>query len=116
MAIGPAMYMDTAEYGFYKTGKDCSAFIMSMSILPIKIGIAIGGGVIGYGLAIIGYSPAAEVTPELVSGIMKLVSLVPAAFCVIPFFIMIFYNLTDTKVAEFVAVNTKKRAGAQAEA
>ena len=92
-----------------------SQLIMSMSILPIKIGIAVGGGVIGYGLAAIGYSSTAEMTPELVSGIMKLVSLVPAAFCVIPLFIIFFYKLTDAKVAEFMAVNRKKRAGAQAE-
>lgn len=95
---------------FYRTGKDSSAFIMSMSILPIKIGIAFGGGVIGYGLAVIGYNPNAEMTPEMVSGIMKLVSLVPAAFCIIPLFIIIFYKLTDAKVAEFMGINTSKRA------
>jgi len=26
MSLGPAMYMDAAEYGFYKTGKDGTAF------------------------------------------------------------------------------------------
>jgi GPH family glycoside/pentoside/hexuronide:cation symporter len=51
--IRQAMYMDAAEYGYYKSGKDASAFIMSMFTLPIKIAIALAGTIVTAGLEFI---------------------------------------------------------------
>ena len=56
MPIRQAMYMDAAEYGYYKTGKDASAFIMSMFTLPIKIAIALAGTIVTAGLESVSYT------------------------------------------------------------
>ena len=65
--IRQAMYMDAAEYGYYKTGKDASAFIVSMFTLPTKIAIALAITIANYGLAFIGYVANMASTPEFMS-------------------------------------------------
>ncbi|SHM26005.1 glycoside/pentoside/hexuronide:cation symporter, GPH family [Caldanaerovirga acetigignens] len=106
MSIGPALYVDTAEYGKWKTGKDLTAFIMSMSAMPIKIGVALSGAVVGYGLAIIGYNPLAEPTEALIRGIINLVTLIPISCGLTAAIIFIlFYKLTDEKVMEIMSAN-----------
>ncbi|MDN5331442.1 MAG: hypothetical protein PWP45_667 [Tepidanaerobacteraceae bacterium] len=101
--------MDTAEYGKWKTGKDLTAFIMSMSAMPIKIGVALSGAVVGYGLAMIGYNPLAEPTEGLIKGIINLIALVPISCGLMAALIFIlFYRLTDVKVMEIMSANQRK--------
>ena len=109
--IRQAMYMDTAEYGYYKTGKNASALIMSMYTMPVKIGVAITLTIIPlYFDRVIGYVPNMEVTPQFVSSLMDLIAYMPATCYFIAGFIMIFYGLNDKKVAFYMEANTKKRA------
>lgn len=110
MSLGPAMYMDSAEYGFYKTGKDGTAFIMAMFSMPIKIGVALSGAVIGFGLASIGYDPAAAITPDFVSSMMNLIALLPAGCCVGSLLLIMFYKLDEKTVEEYMKKNTTLRA------
>ncbi len=110
MPIRQAMYMDAAEYGFYKTGKNASAFIMSMYTMPVKIGIAIALTLLPAFLAYIGYEANMEATPEFVSSLMNLIAFLPLACYLIAGFVFIFYGLTDDKVAFYMAENQKKRA------
>ncbi|MBB6217332.1 GPH family glycoside/pentoside/hexuronide:cation symporter [Anaerosolibacter carboniphilus] len=110
MAIGPAMYLDSAEYGHYKTGKDGSGFIMSMFAMPIKIGVALSSVIIGFGLSSIGYSTTVEVTPNFVSGLMKILSIIPAGCCALALVLMLFYRLNDAKVQEYMEANAKRKA------
>ena len=112
-AIRQAMYMDTAEYGFYKTGKDASAFIMSMFTAPVKIAIALATTVAGYGLALIGYIPNMEATPEFISNLMNLICFIPAGCGFFAFAIMFFYRLSDEKLAKYMEANARTRAEAK---
>lgn len=111
--IRQAMYMDTAEYGYYKTGKNASAFIMSMYTLPVKIGIAIALSIIPYFLHYIGYIADMEATPEFVKNLMNLIAFVPAICYLIAGIIMMFYDLTDKNVAKYMEANKIARAKAQ---
>lgn len=113
-SIRQAMYMDAAEYGYYKTGKDASAFIMSMFTLPVKVGIALATTIAGYGLALIGYIPNVAATDQFVDNLMNLICYIPAGCGVIAFSIMTFYSLTDDKLSEYMKVNAKRRAEAAA--
>ncbi len=106
MSIGPALYSDTVEYGRWKTGKDGRAFIMSMFSMPVKIGVALSGAVVGYGLALIGYDPTSEVTAELVNGIVNLTTLIPIICSIVSALLFaLFYKLTDEKVVELIKLN-----------
>lgn len=107
--IRHAMYMDTAEYGYYKTGKDASAFILSMFTLPVKIGIALATTVATAGLAFIGYEAGMTPTPEFVDNLMDVICYIPAGCSVFMVIIMILYPLTDNKVAEIMQANAVKR-------
>ena len=110
MPIRQAMYMDAAEYGFYKTGKNASAFIMSMYAMPVKIGMDIAITSVPAFLAFIGFEANMETTPELVSSLMKLIAILPLSCYLLAGFVFIFYGLTDDKVAFYMAENQKKRA------
>jgi glycoside/pentoside/hexuronide:cation symporter, GPH family len=110
MPIRQAMYMDAAEYGFHKTGKNASALIMSMYTMPVKIGMAIALTLIPAFLAFIGYEANMESTPEFVESLMNLIAFLPAGCYLIAGFAFFFYGLTDEKVAFFMDENRKKRA------
>lgn len=109
MPIRQAMYMDAAEYGRYKTGKNASALIMSMYTMPVKIGIAIALTLIPAFLAIIGYEANMVSTPEFVESLMNLIAFLPAACYLIAGLVFFFYDLTDDKVAFYMDENKKKR-------
>ncbi|MFC1838572.1 MFS transporter [Thermodesulfobacteriota bacterium] len=106
--IRQAMYMDTAEYGYYKTGKNVSALIMSMFTMPIKIGIAITLTIIPFYLdRVIEYVPNMEATPQFVSDLMNLIAYLPAICYLIAGITMTFYGLTEEKVAFYMEENRK---------
>ena len=113
MPIRQAMYMDASEYGYYKTGKNASAFIMSMYTMPVKIKIAGALSIIPLFLAYIGYVPNMESTPEFVTSLMNLISFLPIVCYLIAGFVFIFYGLTDEKVAFYMTENQKKREEAE---
>jgi GPH family glycoside/pentoside/hexuronide:cation symporter len=105
-----AMYMDTAEYGIYRTGKNANAFIMSMNTLPIKIGIAMALTIIPYALGYIGYVANMEATPEFINNLMKIIAFLPVLCFSIAAVMMSFYSLTDSKVAEYMKANAIAKA------
>ncbi len=107
-----AMYMDAAEYGFYKTGKDASAFTMSMFTLPIKIGITLSGAIIGFGLSFIGYTAGMEVTDQVAGSLMDIICYIPAGCGIVAMVLMLFYKLNDKKMIDIMAANNRRRAEA----
>ncbi|MFC1494126.1 MFS transporter [Thermodesulfobacteriota bacterium] len=111
--IRQAMFMDTAEYGYYKTGKNASAFIMSMLTLPVKIGITFAATLVSWGLDLIHYDPNMEITDQVVNGLMDIICYIPIACGVITFVIMLFYSLTNDKVAKYMEANKIKRGEAE---
>lgn len=108
--IRQAMYMDAAEYGFYKTGKNASAVIMSMFTLPIKIAIALAQTIVAAGLGFIGFVPNMASTEQFINNLMNLICYLPASAGFLAFAIMIFYSLSDDRLSEIMEANTKQRA------
>ena len=113
MPVRQAMYMDAAEYGYYKTGKNAAAFIMSMFTMPVKIGIALALGIIPAFQTIVGYEANMVATPEFISSLMNLIAFLPLTCYLLAGFVFIFYGLTDEKVAFYMEANKKKRAEAE---
>lgn len=109
--IRQAMYMDSADYGYYRTGKNASALIMSMFTMPVKISVAVALTIIPWYLdAVIGYTPNMEATPQFVTNLMNLIAFMPAISYLLAGIIMIFYELTEARVAFYTAENARKRA------
>lgn len=109
--IRHAMYMDAAEYSYYKTGKDASAFIVSMFTVPVKLAVILAQAVVaGYAMNFIGYEPDMIVTEQFMTNMIRLVSFVPAACCLIACGIMASYKLTDENLTMYMEANAKKRA------
>lgn len=111
--IRQAMYMDTSEYGYYKTGKDASAYLMSMFSIPIKVALAIAGTIVGYGLAFIGYEAGMEVTAQFASNLMDVICYIPAGCGIIGIFLMLFYSLNEENLAKYMEANKIKKAEAK---
>ncbi len=107
--VRQAMYMDAAEYSFYKSGKDASAVIMSMFTLPIKIAIALAGTIVTAGLGFIGFVPNTAPTDEVINSLMNLICYLPATAGFLAFAIMIFYSLSDNRLSEIMKTNADKR-------
>jgi GPH family glycoside/pentoside/hexuronide:cation symporter len=109
-AIKNSLFMDCAEYGFHKTGKETMAFLMSFANLPFKIAIAIGGAIIGYGLSAIGYVANMTPTHEFTVKLCNIALLFPACCFVVCGLIFIFgYRLTNARMEEIMASNKKKK-------
>jgi Na+/melibiose symporter-like transporter len=108
-----AMYMDAAEYGYYKKGKDASAFIMSMFTIPIKIASSLAVAVGGVGLDYIGYIANTEMTTEMAGKLMDIICYIPAGCGIIALLIMSFYSLNETNLAKIMEANNLKRAVAK---
>jgi GPH family glycoside/pentoside/hexuronide:cation symporter len=129
MAYGINYYLDIGEYGFYKTGKDFRTLSMSMTNIPMKISMAIGGALGGYILAWINFD---EVNAAHMAGtldrtsaewlafqklFMNLYTLIPivlGAIGIIIFFMG--YKITDEDAKFYAAENQKKVEAARAAA
>lgn len=74
-----AMMADTVDYGEYKTDRRITGLVFSGALFTLKLGMAVGGAILGYLLAYYGYQgEAATQTPETITGILIIFSIVPA--------------------------------------
>jgi GPH family glycoside/pentoside/hexuronide:cation symporter len=98
------MAADTVEYGELKTGRRVTGLVFSGALFALKLGVAIGGWMIGMILAYYGYDGKAVVqSPEAIQGIVLSLTLFPAIghFLLIP--IVTFYKLNKTRCDEIRA-------------
>ncbi|MBP52248.1 MAG: MFS transporter [Opitutae bacterium] len=97
------MAADTVEYGELKTGRRVTGLVFSGALFALKLGVAVGGWLIGMVLAYYGYEGGSDIekqTPEAVRGIVLSLTLFPAIghFLLIP--IVSFYRLNKTRCDE----------------
>jgi len=100
-AMSTALFSDTVIYGEWKTGENIRAFAMALIAFSAKIGVLLRSAVIALGLLAIQFIANADPTPRVISGISSLMTLAPAAACVIAAFI--FYNgykIEDAQVVQ----------------
>jgi Na+/melibiose symporter-like transporter len=102
-----AMYMDVSEFGFNKTGKDVTAYIMSLHKMSLGIGGALAMAVVPFGLKILGFIPDMPVTDQFINGLMNMICFIPIVCGVIAVSLMSFYSLTDDKVVKIMEAHSK---------
>ncbi len=95
------MAADTVEYGELKTGRRVTGLVFSGALFFLKLGVAVGGWMIGIILTRGGYDGQAAVqTPDAIKSIVLSVSLFPAIghFILIP--LVLFYKLNHKRCEE----------------
>ena len=98
------MAADTVEYGELKTGRRVTGLVFSGALFALKLGVAVGGWLIGLILTYYGYDGKAEAqSPEAIQGIVLSLTLFPAIghFLLIP--IVSFYKLNKKRCDEIRA-------------
>lgn len=101
LAMWQGLYSDCAVYSEYKSGKDVKGFVMSLSIMPVKLGITLKSYIISAVLVSINYSATAVDTSAYPSKFAALYLLIPGAICAFcGIFHLLVYRLNEAKVAD----------------
>ncbi|MEZ4644487.1 MAG: MFS transporter [Chloroflexota bacterium] len=107
-ALIDSMVADTNEYAEWQTGTRSEGAIQAGFTFVKKMANGVGGALAGYMLAWVGYQPNTVQTPQTLTGILALVSLVPAIFSFLALLVMYFYPLTEAKFEE-IMVELRRR-------
>ena len=106
LASGPAfpllwaMLADSADYSEWKSGRRATGLIYSAATFGQKTGVAIGASTMLAILGAYGYVANTAQSAEALQGIRMTMSLLPALIAITGVFLLLFYNLTDSKLAE----------------
>lgn len=108
------MMADTADYGEYKTGRRITGLVFSGALFTLKLGMALGGAILGWTLAWYGYQGKADVqTPEAIKGIVLVFTLIPAAGHLLVMALVALYRLDNTRCAEIRAELDRRKQAAE---
>ena len=96
-----SMFADIVDHQELITGRRATGLIFSSSSMSQKLGWALGSAMSGWILAVFHYMPnALQQSSETLFGEHIMISIMPAACCVLAFVGMFFYPLSDKKVRE----------------
>tara|TARA_R110000744_G_scaffold55666_5_gene117580 strand:+ start:7147 stop:8472 length:1326 start_codon:yes stop_codon:yes gene_type:complete len=95
-----AKIADTVDYGQFKTGIRITGMTYSSVVFFIKLGLAVGGAIVGWLLAYYGYEADTTQSAEAVHGILLSFTIFPAVAFIIVSWVMSRYKLDDNRVAE----------------
>lgn len=99
-----SMITDANNYGEWKTQRRITGMNVAANIFIIKLGVAIGGALTGWGLAFYGYQAGVEQqSAEAIRGVLILFTVLPAAFYLITAFSIRYYRLTEARMNEIVS-------------
>ncbi len=104
-----AMYTDAADYSEWKNNRRATGLIMAASLFALKLGLSLGGALVGWILAYHGYVANAVQSLESMDGIRMLMSFYPAVFGIIGGLLMLFYPLTNKMMINIEEELTKRR-------
>jgi GPH family glycoside/pentoside/hexuronide:cation symporter len=110
-AIVWSLYADTADYGEWKFGRRATGLIFSATVMVQKIGLAIGGGMIGWLLNHYGYVANAVQTPQALHGINLLFAVIPGVFALLAGLAIVFYPLDESQVKQIELDLAARKAG-----
>jgi len=93
-----AMIADVADFSEWKNNRRATAIIFSAMIFGLKIGLSIGGALVGSLLASYGYDASLPVqSADTVGGIRLLVSIFPSLFFLAGAGLLFFYEINKSK-------------------
>lgn len=114
LAMWQGLFSDSAVYSEYKAGKDVKGFVMSLSVMPVKLGITVKSFIVSAVLVSVNYSADAADTSAYPDAFALLYLLVPAVVCIFVAVVhLLVYRLNEEKVARMqkeIAENYEKAA------
>ena len=90
-----AMYADVADYSEWKTGRRATGLVFSASTMAQKFGWSLAGVVTMALLSLFGYEANMAQSPESLTGIRALISLIPSLGSALCAILILFYALDD---------------------
>ena len=111
-AIVWSLYADTADYGEWKFHRRATGLIFSATVMVQKIGLAIGGGTIGWLLSRYGYVANVAQSPQALHAINLLFAALPGAFALLAGLAIIFYPLDEPQVKQIERDLAARKTGA----
>src|SRR5690606_4433161 len=84
-----AIYTDTADFGEWKFGRRATGLIMAASLFALKLGLTLGGAMVGWILGAYGFEAGVAQPAETMTGIRMIMSVYPAIFGIIGGLIML---------------------------
>lgn len=109
-----AMYTDAADYSEWKNGRRATGLIMAASLFSLKLGLTLGGAIVGWLLAYYGFIANQAQSNETLGGIVMLMSIIPAIIGVLGALLMIFYPLNNKMMIKIEEDLTARRLEASA--
>jgi GPH family glycoside/pentoside/hexuronide:cation symporter len=107
-----AMYTDTADYSEWKNERRATGLVMSASLFALKLGLTLGGAIVGWILGYYGFVANQAQSMETINGIKMLMSFYPAIFGIIGGALMIFYPLNNRMMIQIEEdLTTRRRNG-----
>ncbi len=95
------MLGDTADYSEWKNNRRSTGLVYSAGTFINKTGHGLAGAVVMMVLAMYGYNAEiAETIAQSISGMVLLMSFIPALFCVVGLAVIFSYPLTNERMAE----------------
>lgn len=101
------MIADSVDYNEWKFGKRCEGTLYAGYSFATKVGMAVGGALVGYALAIVGYN-ATNVTQSAVSAINILFYAIPVACSILQLIVLSFYKLDSIHPQIIEELNNKR--------
>lgn len=71
------LYIDTAIYHEWRTGKNALGFIVGLMAIPVKLSVVIKSVIVSVAFSAIGYVKGMDITPALQSGLINAYVIVP---------------------------------------
>lgn len=106
LVLGPksplafSMYADTADYNEWRTGRRATGMTFAAATFSQKLGTALAAVVIGWVFTALGYVANTAQTSQSQTGIVMLMSFIPALFAFLAVGVMMFYHLDNKKLAQ----------------
>ena len=105
-----SMYADTADYNEWRTGRRATAMTFAAATFSQKLGTALAAAVIGSVFTALGYVANTAQSSASQTGIVLLMSFIPAVFAVLAVIAMCFYKLDNKMLIQIQADLSARKA------
>ena len=118
LVLGPksplafSMYADAADYNEWRTGRRATALTFAAATFSQKLGTALAAAVMGSVFTALGYVANTAQTARSQTGIVVLMSFIPALFAFVAAALMMFYKLDKHKMAQIQIDLAERKAAA----
>jgi GPH family glycoside/pentoside/hexuronide:cation symporter len=119
LVLGPksplafTMYADTADYNEWRTGRRATAMTFAAATFSQKLGTALAAAVMGWMFTALGYVANVAQTSQSKTGIVMMMSFIPALFAFIAAAVMMFYRLDNKQMARIQDELAKRKAAGE---